>query len=86
MTRRPEAIAAAKGFEAMDVGSLGTVVDELIAAHTSEWAQFCSDDPKVRGKLTGFFVGQVMRATKGQADGKVVTALLVERAERAAAN
>jgi aspartyl-tRNA(Asn)/glutamyl-tRNA(Gln) amidotransferase subunit B len=34
----------------------------------------------VRGRLTGFFVGQVMKATKGQADGKAVTALLRERA------
>ena len=27
-----------------------------------------------------FFTGQVMKATKGQADGKVVAALLKERA------
>ncbi len=76
----PQSIAAAKGFEAMDDASLGTVVDQLIAAHAAEWAQLCSDDPKLRSKLTGFFVGQVMRATSGQADGKVVTALLAERA------
>jgi aspartyl-tRNA(Asn)/glutamyl-tRNA(Gln) amidotransferase subunit B len=37
-------------------------------------------DDKARGKLTGFFVGQVMKATRGQADGKAVTALLRERA------
>ncbi len=49
-----------------------------------EWEQFRAGDDKVRGKLTGFFVGQVMRATKGQADGKVVTALL-RRASRGAA-
>ncbi len=75
----PEAIAAANGFEAMDDASLATVVDELISAHPNEWAQFCSGDAKLRGKLTGFFVGQVMRSTKGQADGKLVTALLTER-------
>jgi len=28
----------------------------------------------------GFFVGQAMKATQGKADGKVVTALLRERA------
>ena len=27
----------------------------------------------------GFFVGQVMKATKGQADGKVVTSILNAR-------
>ena len=30
-------------------------------------------------KLAGFFVGQVMAATRGKADGKAVTALLRER-------
>jgi Asp-tRNA(Asn)/Glu-tRNA(Gln) amidotransferase B subunit len=28
----------------------------------------------------GFFVGQAMKATEGKADGKIVTALLRERA------
>jgi Asp-tRNA(Asn)/Glu-tRNA(Gln) amidotransferase B subunit len=31
----------------------------------------------------GFFVGEVMTATKGQADGRAVTALLRECAEAA---
>ncbi|MBW3645717.1 MAG: hypothetical protein KY441_09460, partial [Actinobacteria bacterium] len=31
-------------------------------------------------KVTGFFVGQVMKATRGRADGKAVTRLLRERA------
>jgi Asp-tRNA(Asn)/Glu-tRNA(Gln) amidotransferase B subunit len=34
----------------------------------------------MRGKLTGFFVGQVMEATNRRADGKAVTALLRQRA------
>ena len=73
-------VAKAKGFEAMDTGALETVVDEVIAANPSEWEQFCAGDPKVRGKLTGFFVGQIMKATKGQADGKAATALLNQKA------
>ncbi len=72
----PVAIVAAKGFEAMDAGALEGVVDELIAAHPGEWARFKEGDHKV----TGFFVGQVMKATKGKADGRVVTELLRERA------
>ena len=75
----PAAIAKAKGFEAMDTGALEAQVDEVIAANPAEWQRFV-DDPAGRGKLTGFFVGQVMRATKGQADGKAVTALLLKRA------
>ena len=75
------AVAQAKGFEAMDTGALEAQVDAVIAANPAEWEQFRTGDPKVRGKLTGFFVGQVMKATKGQADGRAVTALLVARAQ-----
>jgi aspartyl-tRNA(Asn)/glutamyl-tRNA(Gln) amidotransferase subunit B len=76
----PEEIAAAKGFEAMDTGALEAMVDEVIAANPDEWETFRTGDDKARGKLTGFFVGQVMRSSKGQADGKAVTALLRSRA------
>ncbi|HEX6236629.1 MAG TPA: Asp-tRNA(Asn)/Glu-tRNA(Gln) amidotransferase subunit GatB [Acidimicrobiales bacterium] len=76
----PAAIAAAKGFEKMGAGALAAAVDEVIAAHPDEWARFVDGDEKARGKLTGFFVGQVMRATRGQADGRAVTELLRERA------
>jgi Asp-tRNA(Asn)/Glu-tRNA(Gln) amidotransferase B subunit len=51
-------------------------VDDVIAAHPAEWERYKSGDQKV----TGFFVGQVMKATGGQANGKEVTALLQQRA------
>jgi aspartyl-tRNA(Asn)/glutamyl-tRNA(Gln) amidotransferase subunit B len=76
----PAAIAKAKGFEAMEADAVTAVVDEVIAAHPDEWQRYVEGDDKARGKLTGFFVGQVMKSTKGQADGKAVTALLRERA------
>ena len=75
----PAAIAKAKGFEAMGADALTAAVDEVIAGHPDEWQRYLEGDEKARGKLTGFFVGQIMRATKGQADGKAVTALLRER-------
>ncbi|MGI8754521.1 MAG: Asp-tRNA(Asn)/Glu-tRNA(Gln) amidotransferase subunit GatB [Acidimicrobiales bacterium] len=77
---RPTEVVAAKGFEAMGSAKLESAVDEVLAAHPSEWEQFCAGDPKVRGKLTGFFVGQVMKATKGQADGNATTQLLQSKA------
>ena len=64
----------------MDTGALESAVDTVIAANPTEWEQFQAGDPKVRGKLTGFFVGQIMKATKGQADGKAATALLDHKA------
>jgi aspartyl-tRNA(Asn)/glutamyl-tRNA(Gln) amidotransferase subunit B len=72
----PAAIAQAKGFEAMDDSALAAVVDELIAANPEPFQRFKDGDQKV----TGFFVGQVMKATQGKADGKVVTRLLQDRA------
>ena len=79
----PQDIAAAKGFEAMDTGALEAMVDEVIAGHPDEWQQLVAGDDKVRKKLSGFFVGQVMKASRGQADGKAVTTLLHSRADAA---
>jgi aspartyl-tRNA(Asn)/glutamyl-tRNA(Gln) amidotransferase subunit B len=72
----PAAIAAAKGFEAMDDSALVAVVDQLIADNPDAFQRYQDGDQKV----TGFFVGQVMKATQGKADGKAVTRLLQERA------
>ncbi|MCC6434820.1 MAG: Asp-tRNA(Asn)/Glu-tRNA(Gln) amidotransferase subunit GatB [Acidimicrobiales bacterium] len=72
----PAAIAKAKGFEAMDDSAIDGAIAEVIAASSDEWERFKVGDAKERGKLTGFFVGRIMKATKGKADGKVVTAKL----------
>jgi len=72
----PASIAADLGFEAMDQGALAAVVDQLIAENPAEFDRLKGGDQKVMG----FFVGRAMKATQGKADGKVVTALLRERA------
>jgi len=79
----PAAIARAHGFEAMDTSALEGIVDAVIAGNEADWAEFVAGDDKKRGKLTGFFVGQVMKESKGQADGKAVTALLNQRRDGA---
>ena len=71
----PEAIAAELGFEAVDTGALESLVDAAIAAEPDAWAKFCAGE----GKAMGALVGHVMKASKGQADGKQVTALLHQR-------
>jgi aspartyl-tRNA(Asn)/glutamyl-tRNA(Gln) amidotransferase subunit B len=68
----PEAIAAELGFEAMDNSELESMVDQAIAAQPEAWEKFCAGE----GKAMGALVGAVMKASKGQADGKAVTALL----------
>ncbi|MGH9273482.1 MAG: Asp-tRNA(Asn)/Glu-tRNA(Gln) amidotransferase subunit GatB, partial [Acidimicrobiales bacterium] len=80
--KAPAEVAQARGFEALDSGALEGIVDGIIADHPDEWEQFRTGDDKARGKLTGFFMGKVMQASKGQADGKAATALLRARASR----
>jgi len=70
-----ETIAAAKGFEAMDTGELESMVDDAIESQPDAWAKFCAGE----GKAMGALVGAVMKASKGQADGKAVSALLEQR-------
>ena len=71
----PAAIAAARGFEAMDTSALEGVVDEVIAENPDAWQKFVGGDQKV----TGLFVGQVMKKTGGKADGKLVNQILTSR-------
>lgn len=71
----PAAIAKARGFEAMPEDSLVAAVAEVVAAHPDEWARYLEGGEK-GDKLAGFFTGLVMKATRGQADGKAVAAEL----------
>ena len=73
----PAAIAAERGFEAVDTGELEAQLDQLIAANPDEWQRYLDGDKKVQG----FFVGQIMKATQGQADGKAVNALMNQKAQ-----
>jgi aspartyl-tRNA(Asn)/glutamyl-tRNA(Gln) amidotransferase subunit B len=71
----PSAIAAAKGFEQLSSNEIGTMVEQLIEEHPGEWSRFKEGDEK----LAQFFIGQVMKLTKGQANGKAVIAELHAR-------
>ena len=70
-----DAIAASKGFEALDTSELEAMVDAAIAAQPDAWAKFCAGE----GKAMGALVGEVMKASRGQADGKLVSQLLNDR-------
>ena len=56
----------------MDRSELESMVDQAIADQADAWSKFCDGENKAMGAL----VGAVMKASKGQADGKAVTALL----------
>jgi aspartyl-tRNA(Asn)/glutamyl-tRNA(Gln) amidotransferase subunit B len=55
-----------------DEASLGAVIDKVMSANPKQLAEYRSGKTKV----LGFFVGQVMKETKGQANPKVVNELL----------
>jgi aspartyl-tRNA(Asn)/glutamyl-tRNA(Gln) amidotransferase subunit B len=71
----PVSIAKSKGFERLDSGALGEVVAQLVEENPDEWSRYKAGDEK----LAQFFIGQVMKLTKGQANGKDVIAELQAR-------
>jgi aspartyl-tRNA(Asn)/glutamyl-tRNA(Gln) amidotransferase subunit B len=71
----PRAVATSKGFEQLSADSLGSTVAALIEAHPDEWSRYREGDEK----LAQFFIGQVMKATRGQANGKAVVDELQSR-------
>jgi len=71
----PHTIAAARGFERLADGDLADTITALIAGHPDEWERYRAGDEK----LAQFFVGLVMKATRGQANGRSVVADLESR-------
>ncbi len=54
---------------------LGAVVDEVISANPEEAERVREGDQKV----IGFLIGQVMRATRGNADGGKARELILQK-------
>jgi aspartyl-tRNA(Asn)/glutamyl-tRNA(Gln) amidotransferase subunit B len=66
-------IVAEKGLaQVSDRGALEAEIDKLIEAHPDEAARFKEGNRK----LMGFFVGQVMKATQGKANPKLVNQII----------
>jgi aspartyl-tRNA(Asn)/glutamyl-tRNA(Gln) amidotransferase subunit B len=71
-----DAIIEARGLKQVsDSGALEQLVDELIAANPQQVEQYRAG----KAKLLGFFVGQAMKATKGQANPQQLNDLLRTR-------
>jgi aspartyl-tRNA(Asn)/glutamyl-tRNA(Gln) amidotransferase subunit B len=72
----PHEIAAARDLvQVSDEGLIGAAIDRVLAANVEAIERFRGGEEKV----LGFLVGQVMRATGGNADPKLVNALLRQR-------
>lgn len=71
----PKAIVEERGMaQVSDEGALKTEIQKVINANPQQVEQYKAG----KDKLIGFFVGQIMKATKGSANPEVVTKLLKE--------
>ena len=74
--KEAKAIVDEKGLaQVSDTSEIEGIVDKILADNPSEVEAFKGG----KTKLMGFFVGQVMRATKGKGNPKVVNQLLGEK-------
>jgi aspartyl-tRNA(Asn)/glutamyl-tRNA(Gln) amidotransferase subunit B len=72
------AIIAARGFRQIsDSSSVAAAVDEVLAANPAAVADYDAG----KAQAVGFLVGQVMKATRGQANAALVQAAVRERLE-----
>lgn len=75
----PRSVADARDLvQISDTSALQAAVDEALAANPDAVANFQAGETKV----VGFLVGQVMRATQGRADPRLVNELLEEKLKR----
>ncbi len=69
----PRAIAAEKGLlQSNDEGEIKAVFDKIVADNPKQTADFIAGNDKLRG----YFVGQIMRASGGKANPKIINSLL----------
>ena len=75
-----DSIIEAKGLKQVsDSGALESMVDEVIAKSAAQVENYRNADPDKRPKMLGFFVGQIMKASKGQANPKMINEILLKK-------
>jgi len=73
-----DSIIAAKGLKQVtDTGAIEAIVREVVGNCDKQVQQYIAAEPDKRGKMLGFFMGQIMKASKGKANPGQVQALLV---------
>lgn len=61
-----------------DSGALEELVSQVISANADQVAQYRAADSAKQKKLLGFFVGQIMKASKGQANPQLINQILTK--------
>jgi len=76
--KMPEIIVEEKGLvQISDESGIETIVDEILRNSAGEVKRFREGETK----LMGFFVGQIMKETRGQANPKMVNEILKQKLE-----
>lgn len=72
----PEMVVKEKGLiQITDPAIIGKAIDELLMQNPNQFAEYRSG----KTKLFGFFVGQAMKATRGQAHPELLNQILTEK-------
>ena len=75
-----DSIIDARGLKQVsDSGAIEALVDEVIANSSQQVDNFRSADEAKRPKMLGYFVGQIMKASKGQANPQQVNEVLLKK-------
>lgn len=74
-----EIIEARGLLQVSDTGAIDAIVNDVLSANAAQVQQYLDTDEAKRKKLVGFFVGQVMKLSKGQANPQMVNELLAKK-------
>lgn len=75
-----DTIIETKGLKQVsDTGAIEKLVDEVLANNAAQVDGYRAADESKRGKMIGFFVGQVMKASKGQANPQTLNEILLKK-------
>ncbi|TVQ72979.1 MAG: Asp-tRNA(Asn)/Glu-tRNA(Gln) amidotransferase subunit GatB [Oceanospirillales bacterium] len=76
-------IIEAKGLKQVnDTGAIEAAIDQVIAQCTPQVEQYIAAEPDKRGKMLGFFMGQVMKLTQGKANPGQVQGVLKQKLDK----
>ena len=75
-----DTVIEARGLKQVsDSGALEAMVDQVIADNPEQVANYRNADEGKRKKMIGFFVGQIMKASRGQANPGMVNTILMKK-------
>ncbi|WGO99353.1 Asp-tRNA(Asn)/Glu-tRNA(Gln) amidotransferase subunit GatB [Saccharophagus degradans] len=75
-----DTVIEAKGLKQVsDSGALEKMVDDVMAANQQQVDAYRAAEPDKRKKMLGFFVGQIMKASKGQANPQQLNQILLSK-------